>query len=113
MTLYAANFIEHLESFQGREYDALFRGDKFRFLFHDTTKLRIRLPDRDISIPLSMLLISINQLLARKKVSKEICEKLNSSLTLGARNAIFTFYFNPAPTLDTVPTVFFSILPAR
>ncbi len=76
MTLYAANFIEHIESFQGREFESLGRVEKFKFLFLDTTKLRIRLPNRDVSVPLSVLLLGINQLLARKKFSKEICERL-------------------------------------
>ena len=65
--------MEKLETFHGREFKTVFRQSPFKLLFHDTTKLRIRLHDRDISVPISILLLGIAQLLARKEFSKEMC----------------------------------------
>ena len=73
MTLTVANFIDKLETFHGRELKTVFQQVPFTLLFHDTTKLRIRLPERDISVPISILLLGITQLLARKEFSRDLC----------------------------------------
>lgn len=76
MTLLVKNFIEHLDSFHGRELETVFQKKRFTLLFHDCVKLRFRLESRDISVPLSILLIGINLLLTKKEFSKSLCVKL-------------------------------------
>lgn len=73
MAIYVSNLMTHLEEFQGRDFETVYKKEPFKLLFHDTTKLRIRLPDRDISVPLCILLIGIVELLAHKKFSRDIC----------------------------------------
>jgi len=73
MSFNVANMMQNLESLYGRELETVYRRDRFKLLFHDTVKLRIRLPNQDISIPLSILLLGISQLLARREYSREMC----------------------------------------
>jgi hypothetical protein len=68
--------MQNLQSLYGRELETVYRKDPFKLLFHDTVKLRIRLPQRDVSIPLSILLLGISQLLARREFSKQMCVEL-------------------------------------
>jgi hypothetical protein len=65
--------MQNLETLYNRELETVYRRDRFRLLFHDTVKLRIRLPNQDISVPLSILLLGISQLLARREFSREMC----------------------------------------
>ena len=76
MTLTVANFMQNLESFRGRDFQTVVQQRPFTLLFHDTTKLRIRIEDRDLSVPISILLLGISQLLARREYSKEMCVQL-------------------------------------
>jgi len=66
MPLYVSNFLDHLESLHGREFETVFQKKKFTLLFHDTTKLRFRIEHRDISVPLSILLLAILRLITHK-----------------------------------------------
>jgi len=65
--------MQNLESLHGRELETVYRRDPFKLLFHDTVKLRIRLPSRDISVPISILLLGISQLIARREFTREMC----------------------------------------
>lgn len=71
-----ANLMQNLETYHGRDFKTVFKEKPFKLLFHDTTKLRIRLEDRDLSIPISILLLGISQLLARREFSRGMCLEL-------------------------------------
>jgi len=71
MPLYLADFLDNLEQFHGREFETVFQKKKFKLLFHDTTKLRFRLEHRDISVPLSILLLAILRLITHKCFDSE------------------------------------------
>ena len=76
MTLTVANFIQNLETFDGREFRTIFQQKPFRLIFHDTTKLRIGLEQRDISVPISILLFGIAQLLAVREFDRLMCKQI-------------------------------------
>ena len=76
MTLTVANFLQQLETFHGREFRTVFQQRPFTIIFHDTVKLRIRLEDRDISVPISILLFGIAQLLAVKEFDRDMCSNI-------------------------------------
>ena len=76
MSLTVATLMQNLQSFQGRDFETVFRKRRFKLLFHDTVKLRLRLENRDISVPLSILLLGIAQLLARKEFSRQMCVEI-------------------------------------
>jgi hypothetical protein len=65
--------MQNLDDFRGRDFRTVFSEKPFKILFHDMTKLRIRLEHRDVSIPISILLLGVAQLLARKEFSKQMC----------------------------------------
>jgi hypothetical protein len=74
--LLVRDFFQNLESLHGREFETVFQKKPFIFLFHDTTKLRFRLETRDISVPISILLLGIMLLVTKKEFSRSMCEKL-------------------------------------
>ncbi len=76
MSLTVANLMQNLETFHGRNFETVFQKRPFTLLFHDTTKLRIRLETRDISVPLSILLFSILQLLTKKELTSKMCREI-------------------------------------
>jgi hypothetical protein len=76
MAITVVNFLKHLESLHGCEFKTVYGQKPFILLFHDMTKLRIRLPDRDLSVPISVLLFGIIQLLTRKEFSRDICAEI-------------------------------------
>lgn len=76
MSLRVRNFIQNLDSFHGREFETIFQKKPFTLLFHDSVKLRFRLESRDISVPLSILLLGITLLLTKKEFSRSECVKL-------------------------------------
>jgi hypothetical protein len=71
--LTVATFLENLASLEGREFKTIFQEKPFKLVFYDTVKLRIGLPDRDISVPISILLFCMVQLLAVNEVTKKMC----------------------------------------
>jgi hypothetical protein len=76
MSLTVASLMQNLDTLQGRDFETVYKKRHFKLLFHDTVKLRIRLEHRDISVPLSILLLGIAQLLARKEFSRQMCIEL-------------------------------------
>jgi len=76
MNISISNFLQNLESLHGREFQTLYQKTPFTLLFHDTTKLRIRLEYRDISVPISILLLGLLQLVSRKKFDKSMCTEI-------------------------------------
>jgi hypothetical protein len=76
MTLTVANFIQHLETFNGHEFRTVVHQKPFTLLFHDSVKLRIRLETHDISVPISILLFGIVQLLVHKKLESGMCRTI-------------------------------------
>jgi hypothetical protein len=68
--------MQDIEMFHGRDFTTVFQQRPFKLLFHDTVKLRIRLEDRDISVPISILLLGVVQLLSRKEFSRDMCLRL-------------------------------------
>jgi len=76
MTLKVSSMLESLDSFHGREFETAFSRKKFILLFHDTTKLRIRTEQRDLSVPISILMLGIAQLLARREFNRAMCHEI-------------------------------------
>jgi len=68
--------MQNLQTFHGRDFETVFMKKPFKLLFHDTVKLRIRLENHDISVPLSVLLFAIVQLLTRKEVTSRMCREI-------------------------------------
>jgi len=76
MSLTVATLLKHLDTLNGRDFETVYRKRPFKLLFHDTVKLRIRIESRDLSVPLSILLLGIVQLLARREFSRQMCVEL-------------------------------------
>jgi hypothetical protein len=76
MSLTVANFMKHLELFHGKEFRTAYQQKPFTLLFHDSVKLRIRLETHDISVPISILLFGIVQLLVHKEFDREMCNTI-------------------------------------
>ncbi len=76
MTLTTATLMQDLESLYGRDFETIVTKRPFIMLFHDSAKLRIRLEERDISVPISILLLGIAMLLAKRKFSKRMSVEL-------------------------------------
>jgi hypothetical protein len=74
--LLVRDFMQNLESFYGRKFEIEFQKKPFMLLFHDTTKLRFRLESRDISVPISILLLGIMLLVTKKEFSRSMCQNL-------------------------------------
>jgi len=68
--------MQHLETYHGRDFKTVYRQAPFTLLFHDATKLRIRLSDHDVSVPISVLLFSIIQLLTKREISSRTCREV-------------------------------------
>ena len=76
MALTVSDLMQNLNTLYNRELRTIVQQKAFTLLFHDTTKLRIRLEDRDISVPISILLFGICQLLTEKEFSREMCKQI-------------------------------------
>ncbi|HEX9745326.1 MAG TPA: hypothetical protein VGB30_07855 [bacterium] len=76
MNLRLISLLQNLHHLHGQKYFTQYPQRQFEFLFHDTTKLRFRLEDRDISVPISILLLGIIQLISRKHFDKAACTEI-------------------------------------
>jgi hypothetical protein len=68
--------MQELDTFVGREFRTVFQQKPFTLIMRDTVKLRFQLEYRDISVPISILLFGIAQLLAVKEFNKEMCSRI-------------------------------------